>query len=112
MPRTKPARRQKKPGLRPTVRALLALGIVFGALGAVAGGLWAMAPRATPPVVAQSTPAPVATSTTRPTSTATAVPSPTPLPQTPTPTPTSPAQPFTLTLLHTNDTWGYTEPCG
>jgi hypothetical protein len=24
----------------------------------------------------------------------------------------SPRAPLTLTLLHTNDTWGYTRPCG
>lgn len=114
MSRRKPARRQKSRGPSPAVRALLALGVVFGVLGAVAGGLWAMTPKETPTAVAQSTSTPTLTPTPRPTSTATAVPSPTPLPETPTvtPTPTPAAEPFTLTLLHTNDTWGYTQPCG
>lgn len=50
----------------------------------------------------------------------TSVPTPTPVPPTaaPTPTPTRPPtptptpQPITLTVLHTNDTWGYVRPCG
>ncbi len=31
---------------------------------------------------------------------------------TPTPTPTPAQQPITLTILHTNDTSGYLDPCG
>lgn len=49
-----------------------------------------------------------------------APPTPTPLPPTatpvpPTPTPVPPTAtpaPFVLSLLHTNDTWGYMLPCG
>ena len=76
------------------------------------------APKATPTVVVQSTSTPTLTATATPsptlTATATATSTPTSLPKTPTPSPTPmpPAQPFTLTLLHTNDTWGYTQPCG
>lgn len=40
---------------------------------------------------------------------ATPAPTVTPMP-TPTPTPLTP-EPFTLTVLYTNDGWGYTEPC-
>ena len=32
--------------------------------------------------------------------------------KTPTPTPTPTPRPIELTVLHTNDTWGYSEPCG
>jgi len=36
-----------------------------------------------------------------------------PIPPTAAPAPRpTPAQPLTLTLLHTNDTWGYLRPCG
>ena len=36
-----------------------------------------------------------------------------PLPPTAAPAPRpTPAEPLTLTLLHTNDTWGYLWPCG
>jgi hypothetical protein len=46
-----------------------------------------------------------------PTSTPTQTPTPIPTPTfTPTPTPTP--RPIELTVLHTNDTWGYSEPCG
>ena len=48
---------------------------------------------------------PTATLTFTPTKTPTPIPTPTPAP---TPTP----QPIELTVLHTNDTWGYSEPCG
>ena len=34
------------------------------------------------------------------------------LARTSTPTPTPTPQPIELTVLHTNDTWGYSEPCG
>jgi len=41
------------------------------------------------------------------------VPTPTPLPSdTPTPTPRPRPSPGQLVLLHTNDNWGETEPCG
>ncbi|MDH7484723.1 MAG: hypothetical protein QHJ81_00430 [Anaerolineae bacterium] len=40
-------------------------------------------------------------------------PTPTPVPPTPTPVPpTATPAPFALSLLHTNDTWGYMLPCG
>lgn len=43
---------------------------------------------------------------------ATPVPTPTPVPTlTPSPTPT-PLPPVQLVVLHTNDNWGETEPCG
>ena len=29
-----------------------------------------------------------------------------------TPAPTSTPEPFTLRIVHTNDTWGYLHPCG
>lgn len=35
----------------------------------------------------------------------------TPLPS-PTPSPTPPPPPISITLVHSNDTWGYTLPCG
>ena len=112
MPRTQP-RRKENPGPRPAVRALLALGVVLVVLGVVAGGLWAMSPKATSTVVAQSTSTPTLTPTLRPTYTSVPTSTPTPLPPTPTAVATlPPAEPFTLTLLHTNDTWGYTQPCG
>jgi 2',3'-cyclic-nucleotide 2'-phosphodiesterase (5'-nucleotidase family) len=46
-------------------------------------------------------------STPTPTPTSTPTRTPTPIP-TSTPTP----RPIELTVLHTNDTWGYSEPCG
>jgi len=49
----------------------------------------------------------MATPTPTPTSTPTKTPTPIPT-STPTPTP----QPIELTVMHTNDTWGYSEPCG
>jgi 2',3'-cyclic-nucleotide 2'-phosphodiesterase (5'-nucleotidase family) len=33
-------------------------------------------------------------------------------PATPTATPTPTREPLRLTILHTNDTWGQTDPCG
>jgi 2',3'-cyclic-nucleotide 2'-phosphodiesterase (5'-nucleotidase family) len=51
----------------------------------------------------------MSTPTPMPTSTSTKTPTPIPTPTyTPTPTP----RPIELTVLHTNDTWGYSEPCG
>lgn len=48
-----------------------------------------------------------------------ATPVPTPMPTstptktpTPVPSPTPTSQPIELTVVHTNDTWGYSEPCG
>lgn len=41
--------------------------------------------------------------------TATAVPTQTPEP--PTPSPTA-SEPLELAIVHSNDTWGYTQPCG
>jgi hypothetical protein len=56
-----------------------------------------------------STPTPTPTS--MPTKTPTPTPTFTPT-STPTPTPTPTPRPIELTVLHTNDTWGYSEPCG
>ncbi len=54
---------------------------------------------------------PLATATLAPTSTP--LPTPTPLPtSTPTPMPTPALSPIQLVVLHTNDNWGETEPCG
>jgi 2',3'-cyclic-nucleotide 2'-phosphodiesterase (5'-nucleotidase family) len=50
-------------------------------------------------------------STPTPTSTSMPTKTPTPIP-TSTPTPTPTPRPIELTVLHTNDTWGYSEPCG
>ena len=95
-------------------RTLLALGIVAVVAALIAAGLWAMSPRSIPAAVAEATPTAMATATRHPTYTATPSPSPTLPPATPSPTPqpTVRQEPFTLTLLHTNDTWGYTRPCG
>ena len=46
-----------------------------------------------------------------PTAAPTSTPEPTPTPQ-PTPTSAPTAVPIQLTVLHTNDNWGETEPCG
>lgn len=51
------------------------------------------------------------TATLAPTPTSTPTKTPTPIP-TPTPSPTPTPRPIGLTVLHTNDTWGYSEPCG
>jgi hypothetical protein len=56
-------------------------------------------PEATSPVSPTQPVLPVATSTAVPTSTSV-----------PTPTPT--AEPVQVVILHTNDNWGETEPCG
>jgi hypothetical protein len=74
-----------KRGLMLSTRLLLAL-MTVGAV-ALMGGCSSPQPTATP----------------RPTPTRTPVPT-----ATPTPTP----QPLDLVVLHTNDTIGYTEPCG
>jgi hypothetical protein len=50
-------------------------------------------------------------STPTPTPTSTPTRTPTPIP-TSTPTPTPTPRPIELTVLYTNDTWGYSEPCG
>ncbi len=55
----------------------------------------------------QATPEPTATPRPTVTPTATAAPASTPTPA-PTPTPGS----LSLRLLHTNDTWGFYDPCG
>jgi 2',3'-cyclic-nucleotide 2'-phosphodiesterase (5'-nucleotidase family) len=52
-------------------------------------------------IVSTSTPTPTFTPTKPPTPVPTSFPTPTPTPQ-----------PIGLTVLHTNDTWGYSEPCG
>ena len=61
--------------------------------------------------------APPDTALPAPTNTALPAPTNTPLPPstrtpTPVPTPTPTPQSLELTVLHTNDTLGYTEPCG
>jgi len=79
----------------PRTKLLEILFVVAAGLGLLFAG-WAVFTGSTsaPP------PAPVLSS---------AAPTPTPtIPPTPTPTP----QPITLTVLHTNDTWGYVRPCG
>ena len=77
--------------LLQALRLLLALGTVAAVL-LVAG---CSSPEPSP------TPEPTPTRTPQPTSTATPLPTPTPTPQ-----------PIDLVVLHTNDTLGYTEPCG
>lgn len=62
-------------------------------------------PEATAPVSPTQIVSTVATATTTPTQTS--VPTSTPVPS---PTPTS--EPLQLVILHTNDNWGETEPCG
>ena len=77
-------------------------------LSLIAAGCGAATPEAGQPTstLAQSVlPSP----TVAPTATPTAAPTSTPEP-TPTPIPT--AAPIQLTVLHTNDNWGETEPCG
>lgn len=54
---------------------------------------------------------PLATATAAPTSTPVPTPSPTST-STPLPTPTPALQAIQLVVLHTNDNWGETEPCG
>ena len=76
-------------------RLFLTLGVVTGLL------LAGCAPTPTPE------PPPTLKPTITPEPTATTVPTATPMP-TATPTP----QPIVLTVLHTNDTEGYIEPCG
>ena len=114
MPKRTRRKAKAKPRKQPNTaaRALTALGIVAAVFLLVVGGLWAMSPKPTP--TAQATATQTATATKQPTATATptavATPSPSPVPPTATPVPQG--SPFTLTLLHTNDTWGYTRPCG
>ncbi|MDY7039621.1 MAG: hypothetical protein SVX38_02015 [Chloroflexota bacterium] len=61
-------------------------------------------------VLVSSTPTPTLTMAATATSPA---PTPTPTaPPTDSPTPSATPQPITLTILHTNDTWGYVLPCG
>jgi hypothetical protein len=58
-----------------------------------------------------NTPLPLPTNTPLPPPTSTPLPPPTQTP-TPVPTPTLAPQSLELTVLHTNDTIGYTDPCG
>jgi hypothetical protein len=60
-------------------------------------------------IMSTPTPTPTPTPTSTPTKTPTPIPTPT---YTPTPTPTPTPRPIELTVLHTNDTWGYSGPCG
>lgn len=77
------------PGIKPVVLvALTAIGLALLGCSSPAPTNMAMpAPTNTPPPSPTKTPAPVPTST---------------------PTP----RPLELTVLHTNDTLGFTEPCG
>jgi len=87
------------PGIKPVVLVALA------AMGLILLGCSSPTPEPSP------NPLPVPTNTPLPTPTNTPPPPPT---KTPTPVLTStPApRPLELTVLHTNDTMGYTEPCG
>ncbi|MCR4407878.1 MAG: hypothetical protein NUW24_13330 [Anaerolineae bacterium] len=80
----------------PRTKLLEILFVATSALGLLFVG-WA--------VIAGSTSAPA----TAPTATTAAMPT---LPPTPTITPTPRPRAISLTILHTNDTWGYVWPCG
>ena len=73
--------------------ATAGLGMLFVGWAVLIGSTPTPMPATVAPVTATSTPIPTPTPTTAPI---------------PTPTP----QPVTLTILHTNDTWGYVQPCG
>jgi 2',3'-cyclic-nucleotide 2'-phosphodiesterase (5'-nucleotidase family) len=62
-------------------------------------------------VLISNTPPQTPTAVTNAAALATTAPPPTSTPTVP-PTPTFRAQTTTLTILHTNDTWGYVRPCG
>jgi hypothetical protein len=78
--------------------------VVLSALGLALLGCSSPTPSPSPTPVPTHTPSPPP-----PTSTPTPVPTSTP---TPVPTSTPALQALELTILHTNDTLGYTEPCG
>jgi putative hemolysin len=79
--------------------------LVVAAMGLVLSGCSSPAPNpsSNPSPVSANTPmlAPTHTPAPPPTKTPTPVPTPTPMPQS-----------LELTVLHTNDTMGYTDPCG
>jgi len=114
-----PDRRGKRERRAPWVPVLL---IVIG-LGYGIGGLWFLGCAGRRPAVAAATqtpePQPTATPIVLPPTptpsappTAKVVPTSTP---TPTASPTAAALPVALTqitIIHSNDTWGYTLPCG
>ncbi|MBC7252193.1 MAG: hypothetical protein H5T62_18185 [Anaerolineae bacterium] len=85
-------------------RVLETLFVAAAGLGMLFVG-WAAflerAPQPSPTPTATATAVAAATSSPTPTSTPTASPS-----------PTSEPSAFELTILHTNDTWGYVYPCG
>ncbi|MCD6553153.1 MAG: hypothetical protein J7M16_03975 [Anaerolineae bacterium] len=85
----------------PRTKLLEILFVVTAGLGLLFVG-WA--------VLIDRTAAPAPTLTTTATTAAPITAAPTPTPTIP-PSPT-PASPITLTILHTNDTWGYVWPCG
>ena len=85
----------------PRTKLLEILFVVTAGLGWLFVG-WAVLSGRTP------MPAPVPTTVAATSTPVAAAPTPTPtIPPTPTP-----ASPITLTILHTNDTWGYVRPCG
>jgi predicted small lipoprotein YifL len=90
----------------PTIIVLLVLSLVIAGCGTAT-------PEPTPPAMVPSQVSPLPASGVQPTPSAEA-----PSQVSPLPTPTSelaPAlgtAPFQLVLLHTNDNWGETEPCG
>jgi 2',3'-cyclic-nucleotide 2'-phosphodiesterase (5'-nucleotidase family) len=84
----------------PRTKLLELLFVTTAGLGMLFVG-WAVLIGSTP------TPMPTTVAPVASTPTPTFIPIPT-IPPTPTPTP----PPITLTVLHTNDTWGYVQPCG
>ena len=91
MPKALIGRRDASSRLRSKIVALLMLlGLVAGC-----GGATPEADSQTSPLAPTRTLAPTATLT-----------------PTPAPTATLPPAPIQLTVLHTNDNWGETEPCG
>jgi len=89
-------------------RVLETLFVVAAGLGMLFVG-WAAflehAPQPSPTSTATATATAVAAATSLPTPTSTPTPP-------PSPSPTSEPSAFELTILHTNDTWGYVYPCG
>jgi hypothetical protein len=114
--------------------ASIAIGVSLllpGSSQVVAGWLvtptWTASPTATQTATQVPTRTPAATWTSQPTATSTpahtprptpvmlaaAVPTPTPMPKTASESEGAPeGAVLALTIVHTNDTWGYTRPCG
>lgn len=90
---------------------VIVLGVVL-----TGAGIWAL--RAAPQTTAQPLPTVTATwiKASLPTATATHTATPTRPVPTPSPTPpnppTRPVEAIRLTIIQSNDTWGYTRPCG